>query len=196
MRQAGVAVRTKQISIASMHSFYLSPSHLGWPGCAHACVKCNHLSPANERNTFIRVLNRACPGNRHRSRPRACCVRICVGLWTFVYPREWTCVRSRAPRVLFFRGGWADRWHCVKQSHWDAVKGAAESMAVKITQSGANEHGSANRGTCQEITPALPQQIAALLLGEPLPRPPVSSGFFSSELLHRLSYLHLELRST
>ncbi len=49
-------------------------------------------------------------------------------------------------------GGQADCWHSVKQSQWDAFKGAGESPLVKITQSGANEHGSANRGTCQEIT--------------------------------------------
>ncbi len=92
-------------------------------------------------------------------------------------------------------GGQADCWHSVKQSQWDAFKGAGESPLVKITQSGANEHGSANRGTCQEITQPFWKHSQRFNSG-PIAlrelRPP--SGFFPV-LLRRLSYLHLELRS-
>ncbi len=139
MRQAAVAVCTKQISTEPKSHPY--PLHIHDGLCAYVCVKFNHLSPANEQSSFPCVCNKPVKG----------VVTNRALVWAWICARSWK-LCTRVSECACPGGGQADRWHGVKQSQWDAFKGAGESPLVKITQSGANEHGSANRGTCQEIT--------------------------------------------
>ncbi len=139
MRQAAVAVRTKQISTELKSHPYPLHKHDGL--CAYVCVKFNHLSPANEQSSFPCVWNKPVKGVV--TNLALVCTWICARSWTFVYPCKRMCLPRRGSSRLLTQ--------CETVS-MRCVQGAGESPLVKITQSGANEHGSANRGTCQEIT--------------------------------------------
>lgn len=99
MRQAVVAVRTKQISTELKSHPYPLHKHDGL--CAYVCVKFNHLSPANEQSSFPCVWNK--PVKEVFTNQALVCAWICARSWTFVYPCKRMCLPRRGSSRLLTR---------------------------------------------------------------------------------------------